>query len=786
MPCGSAIRSPWALEAAHEKGVLHRDLKPGNVRLTPDGRVKLLDFGLAKAMSNAVLDSQLSTQADADTATGAVLGTPAYMSPEQARGQDVDRRCDVWAFACVLYEMLSGKRAFSGASFSDTVAAILDREPDFEALPPETPPAVRRLLRRCLQKERDKRLRDIGDVRLELEHVQEASAANSADRTDDSIPGAHPRAAGWHRIRSSSVWFVAGAFMAGIGVWEIGRRPPSPERPLVRMAITLPPPQAIANNGPANNVAISPDGRHVAYVAAAAGRTQIYMRSVDRLEAQPIPGTEGGQSPFFSPDSQWLGFLDDNGGWLKRIPVGGGAPLPVCVVGFTRGVSWGPDGFIVFTRDGAHGLERVRAEGGTPEPLTPLDAQKHESSHRLPELLPGGEAVLFNVKTDETQSWDDASIEALSLRTHERSLVLTGGSNPRYTRGHLVYVRAGGLWAAPFDPGMARVTGPPVQVLEGVSSSHEAGHANFGVASDGTLVYVPGKARGTDRHLVRVDRTGRARPLTDTRRAYSTMSLSPDGRRLALTIESANDQVWVYELDRGTLTPQTLRWNNNTPIWTPDGRRLTFSSTPDGPANVYWQPADRSGAPEKLTAGADWQFPVAWSPDGKTLLFTDNAPPMAGLFALPMEGDRTPRLLLRGPFVGDAQLSPDGRWLAYRSVESGRQEVQVTAFPRGVGRWPVSTDGGSNPVWARSGRELFYRNGDRMMAVTVTSGQTFAASKPRFLFEAKSPPDPLLSYAVTADGEFLMIEAGESEAPATQIDVVLEWLREVGARAGAR
>jgi serine/threonine-protein kinase len=701
LPMGEALdighQIALALDAAHERGVLHRDLKPGNIRFTADGRVKLLDFGLAKAMANAEVDSQLPTHTASPSSAGRVMGTAPYMSPEQARGQDVDRRTDVWSFACVLYEMLTGERAFAGATASDTLAAILDREVDFGALPPETPPTVRRLLRRCLQKEKDKRLRDVGDLRLELEELVGASASNHAEGADASSLGAHPRAAGRERIGSGSAWFVAGALVAGVGVWAIGRRPQSVERPVVRLTITVPPPETVANGEPATAVAISPDGRQVAYVAARARGSRIYLRSVDRLEPRPIPGTEGGRVPFFSPDGQWLGFFAANEVRLKRVPLAGGAALTVCDVGFTRGASWGPDGFIVFTRDGAHGLERVRAEGGTPEPLTTLDAQRHKSSHRYPEALPGGEAVLFTVKTDETSSWDDALIEAVSLRTHERSLLIAGGSNPRYTRGHLIYARAGGLWAAPFDAKRIKVTGPSVQVLEGVSSSNGAGHADFGVSGDGALVYVPGRPRGIDRPLVRVDRTGRARPLTDSRRAFNTISLSPNGRRLALSIEGSNDQVCVYDLDRGTLTPQTLRWNNNTAIWTPDGRRLTFASTRDGPSNVYWQSADGSGAPERLTTGADWQFPVAWSPDGKALLYTD-AGREIGLWTLPMEGDRTPRLVVRGPLAGDAQLSPDGRWLAYTSVESGDTEVQVTAFPSGMGRWPISTDRGSQPI----------------------------------------------------------------------------------------
>jgi len=550
------------------------------------------------------------------------------------------------------------------------------------------------------------------------------------------------------------------------------------------LTITLAPPETVIG-GYAPAVAFSPDGTRLAYVAARAGRRQIYLRSVDRQEARPIPGTEGGNVPFFSPDGLWLGFFVESEGKLKKVPLSGGATLTLCDVGLARGASWGEDGSIVFTRDGASGLERVSAEGGTAEVLTTLDDRQHESSHRLPEILPGGQAVVFTVRTEETQPWDDARIEAFSRRTHQRSVLITGGTNARYAGGHLIYERAGALWAAPFDPVRLEVTGPSVLVLEGVSSSG-SGSADFGVSRDGSLVYVPGKLRGTDRRVVRVNRAGKARPLIDARRAFSSLSLSPDGRRLALTIEAANDQVWVYDLERSTLSPQTLRGNNNEAIWTPDGRRLTFSSDRGRPSNLFWQAADGSAPPERLTTSANWQTSQAWSPDGKTFVFLEGET-TSDVWILQLDGDRKPRPFLHGPFnESEARISPNGRWLAYVSDESGREEVYVVPFPGSGGRWPISTDGGSFPLWARNGRELFYRNGDRVMAVTVTSDATFSATKPRLLFEAKAISYSVLSYDVTPDGDFLMIEPGESDTRPSQISVVLNWLQEVRQRTSGK
>jgi eukaryotic-like serine/threonine-protein kinase len=767
-----------ALEAAHEKGVLHRDLKPANIRLAPDGRVKLLDFGLAKAVREAGLDSQLDTHTSPHSEAGAVTGTAPYMSPEQARGQEMDRRGDLWAFGCVLYEMITGRRAFEGATFSDTVAAVLDREPDWHALPEATTPALRRLLRRCLQKDKDKRLRDIGDARLELEENEPAVIA-------------HGRPTSWRGVLGSrSFWFVVGGLAVGAGLWVLGTSRPSGERPVVRLAIPLPPPETVAV-GPASAVAISPDGRQVAYVSARADRSQIFLRTVDRQEARPIPGTEGGEAPFFSPDGLWLGFGVQSERKRKKVLLSGGAPLTLSEGPFSRGASWGSDGTIVCTRDGSSGLERVSADGGTPEAFTILDASRHESSHRLPEILPGGHVVVFTVRTDETQTWDGARIEAFLPATRERSVLITGGSSARYAGGHLIYQRRGALWAAPFDPGRREVTGPPVSVLEGVSSSETYGSADFAVSRDGSLVYVPGKPRGTDRRLVRVTRAGTTRPLMDARRAFSSLTLSPDGRRLALTIEGANDQIWVYDLERNTLSPQTLRGNNNEAVWTPDGRRLTFASTREtfasthgNPANLFWQPADGSGPAERLTTSANWQRAQAWSPDGKTLVFQEYGATAREVWIQRVDGDRKPRPFLNGPFNEyQARLSPNGRWLAYVSDESHRDEVYVTAFPGSRGRWRISADGGNRPVWARNGQELFYWSGDRMMAVAVTTDATFGASKPRVLFEAKALPEDSPSYDVTSDGEFLMIEPGESDTPPTQINVVLNWLQEVRHRA---
>jgi serine/threonine-protein kinase len=770
-----------ALEAAHEKGVLHRDLKPGNIRLALDRHVKLLDFGLAKAVLKAALDSQFNTHTSPHSEVGAVTGTAPYMSPEQARGQEADRRSDIWAFGCVLYEMLAGKRTFEGATFSETVAAVLEHEPDWQSLPQLTPPAVHRLLRRCLQKEKDRRLRDVGDARLELEEL--LAATTSAKGGEDALAVSTGGLRNLWRglIGSRLLWLVVGAVAGGAALWALGTSRSVAQRAVVRLAIPLSPEETVWA------IAMSPDGTHLAYMASRGYHSQIYLRTLDQLEARPIPGTEEGTAPFFSPDGRWLGFtaLGPSRNALKKVLLAGGAPVTLCDMSSGTGASWGPDGTIVFTHDTTSGLLRVSADGGTPQALTRLDASRHDSSHRFPEVLPGGEAVVFTVKPDNALSWDDARIEAASLRTGERSILITGGTQARYVAGSLVYHRKGSLWAVPFDPVRLKVTGPPLLVLEGVSSSAAFGRVAYGVSEEGALAYLPGRPRGADRGLARVDRAGRRQPLTDLRSAFGALRLSPDGHRLALQTTGPNDQIWVYDLERGTLTPQTLRWDNEFPVWTPDGRRLTFSSNREGTTwNLFWEPADGSGPAERLTRSVNEQYASSWSPDGKILFFTDGS----DVFILERDRDSQPRPFLHGRHTpGFALVSPNGRWLAYVSDESGRQEVCVRPFPGPGGRWTVSTGGGKEPVWARNGRELFYRNGDRIMAVTVTSDATFSASKPRVLFEAKAPLlDVEASFDVTPNGDFLMIEAGESDTPPAQINVVLNWLQEVRQRVAGK
>jgi serine/threonine-protein kinase len=735
-----------ALEAAHEQGIIHRDLKPANIKVRADGTVKVLDFGLAKAfdpvasgVGNATMSPTLSMHA---TRAGIILGTAAYMAPEQARGKAVDRRADIWAFGCVLYEMVTGKRPFDGDDASITLAAVLKTNPDWGALPLTTPLGLRRLFRRCIEKDPKRRLQAIAEARIEIEDLIAGRAPEDVDAMVRVVPL-------WRRAFPWGAGVLVGIVIAlALASWAPWRTPTS--RTAVRLEAVLGAEASlITDQGPA--AVISPDGSVLALVAQnGSGPSLLYIRRLDQLQATPLPGTTNARNPFFSPDSQWIGFFAD--AKLKKISVAGGAAVTLCDAPSGRGGSWGDDGAIVFqpspgTAAGS-ALQRVAAAGGTPEPATTIG--EGEVTQRWPQALPHGRGVLYTATTT-VGDYANSLVVAQGLPRGPRKVLVKGGYFGRYLPcGHLVYVHDGTLFAAPFDVDRLDLTGPAFPVLENVSANATArpggGAAQFAVSDTGTAVYFPGALMGSLAPIVWLDRAGKQTPLRQMPADWSDPQFSPDGQRLAMDIyDGRQTSVWVYDWTRDSLLRMMATPGLQArPGWTPDGRRIMFAGIQPGSINssIFWQRADGGGDIQRLTTGPNSQSSGSWHPSGKFLVFheiqnADNA----DLMLLTMDGDEssgwkpgkiTPLLNTPASEVTPV-FSPDGRWIAYASNESGRFEVYVRSFPGSGGKWLISTDGGSFPVWSRARNELVYATLDqRIMVASYTArADSFVADKPR-------------------------------------------------------
>jgi Tol biopolymer transport system component len=790
-----------ALEAAHEQGIIHRDLKPSNIKLRPDGTVKVLDFGLAKAMEpTGVMASRLSESptitTPAMTKAGVILGTAAYMSPEQARGKVVDKRADIWAFGCVLYEMLAGRRVFESDEVSDTLAAVLTKDPDWGALPAHTPAAIRRLLRRCLARDQRARLPDVGSARLDIDDARTEPRLPAADSGAVDTNGASAR-----RIIAWTIGTAAVAAIAALVVWMAMDTQPA-DIPVTRVLIGVGPAERLlsglrldtsAGQGRPSRTAMafSPDGRSLVFTAEREGRVQLYLRRLDQLEATVISGTEGASSPFFSPDGQSLGFHAD--GALKKVPLNGGPVLELCKVDLVYGVSWGRSDQIVFAQQSG-GLWRVSAAGGTPIAMTKLD--DGEVSHRLPQFLPDGDTVLSTVTKSGFPSWDDTLVVAQSLATGERKILIEGGADARFVpTGHLVFLRRGTLMAVPFDARRLQVSGAPVGLIADVMQAAniqpiqiDTGAGQFAVSDSGSLVYASGGIYAQDRwSLVWVDRTGRSEALRVTPGSYLGPRLSPDGRRVSFNSSTGDWDLWTYDIPRGIPARMSMDGDQRGALWTRDGSRLLFSSTVKGRHALFSIVSDGSGSAEPLTvpdAFEGFVIPNALTSDGTSLAFVYNR----DIWLRSRDG-KTKRLVTSEREISfQADFSPDDRWLAYATYP-GRQ-VYVQPYPALDRRVPISTDNGSSPAWRQDGRELYYAEDAsaggplkiRVMAVTITTTPTFSAGTPRVLFEGPFRIDgPVRAYDVSPDGQrFLMVrEVPQQPARISQIVLVQNWLEEL-------
>jgi serine/threonine protein kinase/Tol biopolymer transport system component len=763
-----------ALEAAHELGIIHRDLKPANIKVKDDGTVKVLDFGLAKALEPIGGSSPDVTSSPTLTARGTqvgmILGTAAYMAPEQAKGRPVDRRADIWAFGVVLFEMLAGQRAFKGDDVSDVLAAVLRQEIDWKALPADTPRQIRRLLERCLERDPKRRLRDIGDAWLELDAPDEPAPTLSATTAPQTS---------W--LARTLPWVAAIVVAGGSVTWSLVRSPAPTPQQIVRSSTPL--------KEVAGFVDVSRDGSRLIYATAATppAPSGITLRMLDQFNGRIVPGTDGLAFALLSPDGQWIAFNTITEPSLKKVPITGGTPSKLCAGSFQNGGAWGDDNTIVFPT--STGLNRVSADGGEPEALTKIDTAKGETSHVRPQFLPGGKQVLFTVNGAEGPKF---AVTVIGTGTYK--IVGRSGDHGQFVpSGHLLYVRDQTLFAAPFDLSRLEVSGSEVPMVENVSQLGPPGTGDYAVAGNGTLVYFLGSGKqGTT--LAWADRAGATKIIPgQAQQNWGTGRLSPNGDLVANSITDGKSvrDVWTFDVERGTLTRLTfgnVGDDADYPIWSPDSKTVYYSGVVGGKAGVYTVSADASSRAKLVLATERRAFPTSVTPDGRTLLYTQqNTEKKTQIFKISLGFDAAAKPEPLHDPAGDengAAISPDGRWVAYMSNESGANEIYVLPFPGPGPKSRVSLDSGGAPRWSRDGKELLYWAKvptASLMAVAVTTSPTFRAAQPHKLFEQFSTT----TWDTTRDPNRFLVEL-TSRQEGTTLNIVTNWFEELERRAPAK
>jgi eukaryotic-like serine/threonine-protein kinase len=782
-----------ALEYAHERGIVHRDLKPANIKVTTDDAVKILDFGLAKALEGDASSMDISTSPTISrlaTQAGVLLGTAAYMSPEQAKGKSVDRRADIWAFGCVLYEMLTGQQTFTGEAVTDTLAAVIRAEPDWTELPAGTPIRVRVLLQRCLQKDPKQRLRDIGDARISLDEVLSGAP-------DPALAGSPLTAAPlWRRVLP---WAIAGLLfvaLAPVAFIHFREKPPVPSQSM-RFEISVPE-ETLLDEG--NGLDLSPDGRHFAFFATASdGADRLWIRSIDSLEARPLPGSEvtGGASPlFWSPDSRSIAFWSD--GKLKKVSISGGPAETICdLPGGEIGGSWNSDGVIILGQ-APGGIMRVSAYGGSASPLTMPEPSRNGVAHVFPSFLPDGRHFVY-LRLSATPANSGIYVGSLDARPAEqdpKELLTTEfaaafAPSPHSGSGQLLFVRDGALLAQQFDTRRLALSGEPVAVANQVATFRA--RALFSVSSNGVLTYTAGAPPGS--RLTWFDRHGKILGSVGEPSLYVSLALSPDGARVAVSQFGRQNPIpglWLLDVSRNVSTRFTFGPASEGAVWSPDGGRVIFNSDRDGVFDLYQKPTSGAEDETVLLRSREDKVPTSWSRDGRFVLYDEaNSQTKSDIWVLPLTGDKKPFTFVRTEFnEQNGSLSPDGRFVAYQSDESGRNEIYVRTFSPDAlasgaatgGKWQISTGGGAEPRWRRDGKELYYISGDgKLMDVAVTANPEFRAAAPKVLFavplQSSSPDLPM--WDVTPDDRRFLVAVPAAQSAPIPFTIVLNWQAEL-------